>query len=96
LLVSFTCGGALRINNFCPGIDFLDSLGFNVYVDRLGVDVAMRHAPFYQGRNHSKVDTLYPFNGFIPYWMVIYLKESCDAFGIKTSGLNLPQEMIKR
>jgi hypothetical protein len=98
--VSFTSGGALRINNFCPGIPFFKALGYRIDHDYSGVDVAMRHKHLYDhtkplDSDDHRIDVLYPFNGFIPYWMVIYLKESCDAFGIKTSELIIPREMQK-
>jgi len=98
--ISGTAGGALSINNYCPGIAFLDSLEYPIDRDYIGSNVAMRHS---QTLDHTKpvdshdrcVDLLYAFNGFIPYWMVIYLKEACDAFGIKTSELTIPNEMKK-
>jgi len=98
--VSYTCGGALRINNDCPGIDFLRCLNYDTFHDIRGVDVAMRHSYRYDhtksvDSHDHRIDVLYPHNGFIPYWMIIYLKESCDTFGIKTSELIMPNEMQK-
>jgi len=89
-----TSGGALAINTYCPGIYFLKSIDYLKTSDiGFSADVAMRHARFNPDKTQKYSDMLYPYNGFIPYWSIIYLKEACDALGIKTSNLALPEKM---
>ena len=71
-------GGGFNMNHYCPGVKFLRGLGRKVDQN----DVNVRNAR-----------SCIPYNGFIPYWMMIYLKETFDTLSLSTSPLEMPWEM---
>lgn len=83
---SATTCGALWINTDCPGIDYLNKYYHDLHLSAT-YDRAMRHT------RSDGYDLLYGYNGYIPYWMKIYLYESLIACGIDVKNLHLPNEM---
>ncbi len=71
--------GGLNVNTFCPGIHFLTKLGFDVDI---GYSVSVRDSK-----------SIFPANGFIPYWMIVHLYEACNALEIETGPLFMPDVM---